>query len=124
MVDPGWPAIQRDVLAKVVEPLSQVWFVHDHVQLRFQDAGFTLNNALRLDRSEGGSIREGEPGFCDALVALIGARLVGLEHRMGDAFVLHLDEGTDVCVRLDGDAARGPEAAELPGSVIIFNGEA
>lgn len=55
-------------------PLSEVAFVHDYFQLVFQDACFSIYNAAEL--SEHGKVfSQGNPGFCDALVGLIGQSL-------------------------------------------------
>lgn len=57
------------------EPLSQVVFVHDYIQLVFQDACFSIYNAAEL-RLDGFLILQGQSGFCDRLVNLIGQSLL------------------------------------------------
>jgi len=61
------------------EPLSQVVFVHDYVQLVFQDTTLSvycsMSVALRRD-----SIGWHGPGWCDALVALIGQSVTSVDY--------------------------------------------
>ena len=49
--------------------------MHDYVQLYFQDDILTIFNGMTLQQGEA-RLRTGEPGFCDALVRLIGASAV------------------------------------------------
>lgn len=56
------------------EPLSQVVFIHDYLQLVFQDACFSIYNAAEL-RQGNSSLSQGQSGFCDGLVSLIGQPL-------------------------------------------------
>jgi len=56
---------------QLADPLSQVVFVHDYVQIVFQDRAFSIFNSLTYH--EGSTVlHQGAPGFCDALVELIG----------------------------------------------------
>ncbi|MFA6094970.1 MAG: hypothetical protein WC757_03750 [Candidatus Paceibacterota bacterium] len=57
-----------------IEPLSQVVFIHDYLQLVFQNACFSIYNAVEL-RQGNISLSQGQPGFCDGLVSLIGQPL-------------------------------------------------
>jgi hypothetical protein len=61
------------------EPLSQVVFVRDYVQLVFQDTTLSvycsMSVALRRD-----SIGWHGPGWCDALVALIGQSVTSVDY--------------------------------------------
>jgi hypothetical protein len=89
-----------------VEPLSEVAFVHDYVQLRFQDEIFSLFNGIRLT-SGSSCIQQGEPGFADGMVGLIGQRILAVPQgpemltlRFGDGSILEV---------LKADAS-GPEA--------------
>ena len=90
-----------------VDPLSQVVFVHDYLQLVFQDCAFTLYNPATYAK-DATVLRQGQPGFCDALVSLIdqGARA---EVR-GEGLLLHFVGGAVVSVSTSGPDARGPEA--------------
>ena len=57
------------------EPLSQVVFVHDYFQLVFQDDTFNIHNLAEVVW-EGDILRQGQVGFCDAVVGLIGRRVI------------------------------------------------
>ena len=41
------------------EPLSQVWFVHDYIQLQFQDRTLTILNEPRLHLPSGEVLARG-----------------------------------------------------------------
>jgi hypothetical protein len=68
-------SLNTDALLNVdmapTEPLTQVCFVHNYVQLVFQDDCFSLFNDIEI-RSESSSFIKGQPGFRDELVQLIG----------------------------------------------------
>ena len=95
-------------------PLSQVVFVHDYIHLVFGEDRINVYNLAEVD-SSGVSIRQGEAGFCDTLVALIGQRVT--EVSGSDDYVLSLtfEHGTRFLI-LSGEAdANGPEAFECNG---------
>jgi hypothetical protein len=91
------------------EPLSQVAFVHDYLQLRFQDQILTIFNNSDLGL-RGSHIPSGAPGFCDAIVGLIGQRVVDMSALDDMPLVLHFEAGAVLRVPCSGAAARGPEA--------------
>jgi hypothetical protein len=99
-------------------PLSQVVFIHDYVQLVFQETRFTLYNEVTVVINEG-SAAQGQVGFADALVSLLEQKveiagstaLYALElsfesgavvrvlrrdlHNPGpEAFMVHTDDGS------------------------------
>ncbi len=100
---------------KPSEPLSQVVFIHDYLQLKFQDEWLSIYNLAEVKR-HGLKVSQGQPGFCDAVVALIGQRVVAADHSDA-AFGLRLtfEEGTQFTVRSDEAAISGPEAFEFNG---------
>jgi len=102
------------------EPLSQVWFVHDYIQLIFQDKTVTLNNPPVLETLEGRKIHRRSDGFCDALVALINQPLVDATVDDGVEFQLSFGNGGKLTVPLCGPDALGPEGAET-GCRVFFN---
>ena len=99
---------------KPSEPLSQVVFVHDYLQLIFQDEAFNIYNVSEVEH-RGVKLAHGEPGFCDALVALIGQCVIEASHSDSYALKLSFEEGAQFVVRSDDDAVRGPEAFEFNG---------
>ena len=70
------------------DPLSQVVFVHNYLQLVFQDSGFTIYNPCALNL-EGTPIQFGQDGFADALVGLIGQSLLNAAS-FGEESLSHL----------------------------------
>lgn len=91
------------------EPLSQVIFIHDYLQLVFQDDIFTIYNAAEIQTGEM-SIAQGSAGFCDALVALIGQRLESVSTPQTQPLVLQFESGCRFVVPVNGPSGLGPEA--------------
>jgi hypothetical protein len=102
-----------------VEPLSQVVFVHEYLQLVFQDLVFTLYNIATCSTGSG-DLRQGQPGFCDALVSLIDQ--TARAEVLADKLLLHFSSGTVVSVPVSGPDVRGPEAwqfGQLGGPTVV-----
>jgi len=102
-----------------IEPLSQVVFVHDYLQLVFQDSTFTIYNTASCS-ADAGEFRQGQAGFCDAVVSLIdqSARVEAL----ADKLLLRFSGGSVVSVPVSGSDSRGPEAwqfARLGGPTVV-----
>ena len=102
------------------EPLSQVWFVHDYIQLRFQDRTVTVLNEPKLKLPSGRIMERSSKGFCDRLVALINQPLAESTLIEKEHFSLTFANGAEFIVPLSEDAIRGPEAVEI-GTWIVFN---
>lgn len=101
-----------DALLIPLEPLSQVCFIHDYLQLVFQDDRISIYNRTQI---QVGSTRmsQGEAGFCDALVSLIGQRVVSVSRR--HVLTLAFAKGVELSV-LGGDGnVAGPEAFRFDG---------
>ena len=94
--------------------LSHVVFIHDYLQLVFQDESFSIYNLAEVECG-GDKVRQGHPGFCDAVVGLIGQRVI--EVSCSDAYALRLsfEEGAHFTVRDDDEAITGPEAFQFIG---------
>ena len=60
-----------------VDALEQVVFTHDYIQLVFGDVRISLYGPTSVRGPHGFYERE-EPGFCDALVKLIGQHAIAL----------------------------------------------
>lgn len=93
------------------EPLSQVVFIHDYLQLVFQDWTLTINP---IEGVTVGARRVGwgQSGFSDALTALIGRRVADTSVER-NSFVIRFDDGTNVEISLDEAYAAGPEIMQL-----------
>ncbi|WP_342315406.1 hypothetical protein [Lysobacter sp. FW306-1B-D06B] len=90
-----------------IDPLSQVVFVHDYLQLVFQDCGFTLYNQVTYSKGDA-VLYQNRPGFCDAVVSLIGQR-ARAEAGCTD-LLLHFASGAVVSISTSAEAGYGPEA--------------
>jgi hypothetical protein len=90
------------------DPLSQVVFIHDYLQLVFQDCGFSLYNAVTYEL-DGLPIRQGAPGFCDAVVALIDQTAV-VSSPEDSGLAIHFADGATIRCPISGPGTRGPEA--------------
>jgi hypothetical protein len=86
------------------EPLSEVVFIHDYLQLVFQDTCFSIYNAAEL-RQSSCSLSQGQPGFCDGLVSLIGQPLTTAS--ASPSLSLTFQNGAVLVVAQSG---QGPEA--------------
>jgi hypothetical protein len=95
-----------------LEPLSQVCFVHDYVQLVFQDEGFSIYNRANIQVGAV-QVAQGETGFCDALVALIGQRVVATPD--GHLLTLAFESGAELNVLGGDDDVNGPESFQFNG---------
>ena len=89
------------------DPLSQVVFIHDYLQLVFQDCAYTLYNTANYSLGAV-AYRQGEPGFCDALVSLIDQ--TAQADARSNGLYLQFAKGAIVSVPLSGPDANGPEA--------------
>jgi hypothetical protein len=87
--------------------LSQVVFVHDYVQLVFQDSGFTLYNPL-IYQDKGVTLTQGDAGFCDALVKLIGSSATVETAPL--QLVFRFSNGASFHMAIAEAAVHGPEA--------------
>ena len=97
------------------EPLSQVVFVHDYLQLVFQSQCFSIYNLAQVTRGEV-IINQGTLGFCDALVSLIGNRVLHARHCESHKLMLEFENGDKFFVPTGADHVRGPEAFQYDGS--------
>lgn len=88
------------------ESLSQVVFMHDYIQLVFQEDEFSIYNDSVIARGAS-RLRKGQLGFCDALVSLIGVPALSASTSSEKSLVLTFANGTEFSVERFGF---GPEA--------------
>ena len=91
------------------QPLSQVVFVHDYLQLAFQGERFSLINRVRVT-TQARSAMQGEPEFAGLLVALMDQRVTRVSESPPAILELHFQSGSVVQVLRDEEFAFGPEA--------------
>ncbi len=92
--------------------------MHDDVQLVFQDEGFSIYNRTSIQIGVV-QLLQGDPGFCDALVSLIGQRVVSTPKR--NVLTLAFENGVELEVRGDDADITGPESFQFngPNGVIV-----
>ena len=95
-----------------IDPLTQVVFVHDYIQLVFQDTCFSLYNTTKLSIGER-TVLQGQAGFADALVALIDLRVESVSTQSDSILELSFEGGTKLQVLRGEPYARGPEAFQF-----------
>ena len=89
------------------QPLSQVVFIHDYLQLVFQADRFSIYSLAEIE-AHGAKVAQGQSGFCDAVFALIGQRVVEVSQSPSHVLVLTFEKGTQFSVRTDVEAITGP----------------
>lgn len=98
------------------EPLSQVVFVHDYIQLVFQDACFSIYNTVELRQGETVTL-QGCPGFCDGLVNLIGQSLISAS--VEPPLSLEFQSGLVLVVQQPGDGPEAWQYSSSTGSIVV-----
>ncbi len=91
---------------KPLEALSQVVFVHDYIQLVFQDEVFNIYNIPELVH-QGASV--------DALVGLIGQRVISVSRTEPEMLLLDFERGARFRLPSGDEGVRGPEAFQFRG---------
>lgn len=102
------------------DALSQVVFVEDYCQLVFQRQRLSIYSRATVSRA-GTCIQQGEPGFCDALVHLIGQRADQASSEEPFILTLLFEGGAKIEIYADGN---GPEAFALheDGRIVVGRG--
>ena len=94
------------------EPVSQVVFVEDYLQLVVQEERFSFFDVVEA-ASDRRVLPRGQPGFCDALVDLIGERAASVA--VDDARELTVVFGSGPALRARQGSGAGPEAWQFNG---------
>ena len=97
-----------------VDALSQVVFVHDYIQLVFQDQAFSFYNKISVV-NQSDTVRQGAPGFADFLVSLIGTRVKEASALPPSALELTFQCGAKLRVLRGEPYENGPEAFQFNG---------
>ena len=111
------------LLASALEsagPLSQVVFIHDYVQLRFQEASLSLYSRLTIE-SGNGVLDRTDSNFAGAVVGLIGQWIASIDYRPGDHLRLMFSGGMTIVTSLRAEDCNGPEHFHLnqPGLPLV-----
>ncbi len=95
------------------EMLSQVWFVHDYIQLKFHD-DHTINVYNPFNVENGGKFyKQGEFGYADTLVGIIGSKITEVSYKQFSHFSLTFSCGATFTIELARGLANIPEAFEM-----------
>src|SRR6188768_518133 len=95
-------------------PLSQVVFVHDYVQLRFQETCLALCSRLVVT-TDSATLCQSDRGFADALVALVGQRAASVDYLAGNHLRVTFTGGGSLSASLHAEDASGAELFQLQG---------
>jgi hypothetical protein len=95
-------------------PVSQIVFVHDYLQIAFQDLLLTVYSPVTLALGAA-EIRSSDPGFYDRLVGLIGKRPVQVEYSSREHLRLSFDGNEILTASLNSDSVIGPELFQVSG---------
>jgi hypothetical protein len=106
-----------DLQLDPTEPLTQVVFVHDYVQLVFDTDILSVYNPMTFRGSQGAALEQGQIGFADALLGLIGAKASSVETSQVECLALQFESKGRLAVRRATDESARPEAFQ-------FNSEA
>lgn len=98
-----------------VELLSEVAFVRDYIQLVFQSQSFSIYNRAQLTQS-GLTLTQGDQGFCDVLVGLIGRSVLQAHSNEQYKLVLEFENGEKFLVPSAAEYVCGPEAFQYNGA--------
>ena len=102
-------------------PLSQVVFVHDYLQLVFQNEIFTIYNTAEISVADHNHV-QGQLGFADALISLIENRATSVISGTEYSLQIEFQNGAAVNVLRMAANAAGPEAwqfGSLGGPVVV-----
>jgi hypothetical protein len=95
------------------EPVSQVVFVEDYLQLVFHEERFSFYDVVEVV-SDQRVLARGQPNFCDALVNLIGERAASVAVDDAGELTVMFDSGFAVRAR-SGLSGVSPEAWQFNG---------
>lgn len=107
------------------QPLSEVRFVRDYLQLVFEPYTLTIYARLSVE-IERRVLDRSALGFCDCVCRLIGERVVRVERDDGVRLSIVFSDGTRLMVSLRDDDAVAPEVAMLTddrGFMMVDRGE-
>ncbi len=108
------------------EPLSEIRFLHDYLQLIFQECLLTINNDPEIRLANGQVIRRYSAGFCDVLAGLIGENVKTALLVENERCSIEFTGGVELVIPLTKGSAKAAEAFELsgrpvPAPYIVFN---
>lgn len=102
--------------------LSSVEFVHDYLQLHFDDTWLMLYVWPDVADADGISVAFGEPGYRDALCSVIGESVSEAELNEGRSLTIEFENGTVLLMSLRDEQREVVEAGSLsvPGEPLVI----
>jgi hypothetical protein len=91
------------------DPLSQVVFVHDYLQLVFGDTRLSLYGLTTIT-VDSVMLTLRETGFCDAVVSLLCEKVLNVSTDDGGSLHIQFESGTSMTVA---SSEHGPESWQL-----------
>jgi hypothetical protein len=104
------------------EQLSSVEFVQDYVQLRFNRPCLNVYSGVHRVTNNLSSLVWGQPGYCDALCALISHKVKKVEMLPDERISFIFDDESVWSMSLRKQDYRGPEAFEFRAGMVWFVG--
>ena len=95
--------------------MSQVVFIHDYIQLIFQDCIINVYNDSEIIPKNKPAIIKGSTGYADSIVQLIDKKITEVTYSEGEKLSLLFSNGNRFNILLGSSAAHGPEAFEISG---------
>ncbi len=102
-----------NIKLKPIEPLTQVVFVHDYIQLVFEAETLSIFNLMRFRGLQGEELEQGRIGFADALWGLIGARAHSVSTSPSECLALQFENKGRLAVTCEADESPGSEAFQF-----------
>ena len=93
--------------------LSAVEFVHEHVQLRFEEALLTLYVWPVVADADGISVGYGQPNYRDALCSAIDEAVSSADFHENDALTMEFENGTVFAISLRDEDLDTPEVGSF-----------
>lgn len=106
---------EPDLAAILGEELSSVEFVRDYLQLRFDSPPLNLYTWPSVHRPAGEVLDRGAKGYLEAIVELIGRRVLSSDEFLDLGLVLDFEGGTQLAVPLSKSLEGVAEAVDFHG---------
>lgn len=102
-----------------LEPVTQVVFAHDYIQLVFDTEILSIYNPMRFRGLQGGEIEEGQTGFADALVGVIGTKACSVKWSEAECLVLQFEGKGSLAVANDSTVPEAVQFKTATGSFVV-----
>ena len=105
-----------DLSTIIGEALTAVEFVQDYLQLRFDQAFFTLFVWPEVADADGIAVAFGQPGYRDALCSVIGENVTDAQFEEGQSLTLEFENSTVLALSLREEDIDAPEVGSFTGA--------